>query len=155
MVIDEANLETHGQGGKLNNDPMWTHAFMERTVRMVMRDKNHPCIICWSLGNEAGRGPNHAAMAEWVHDFDITRFVHYEPAQGNHRVKGYIDPGHPDYPQDHSHRIQIPVDQYYVDVISRFYPGILLLIYWLNNREMTGPYSFRSMHTPWETLQVI
>jgi beta-galactosidase len=124
FIIDEANLETHGLGGKLSNDPLWTHAFMERSTRMVLRDKNHPCIIFWSLGNEAGRGPNHAAMAEWIHDFDITRFVHYEPAQGNHRVEGYIDPSHPDYPKDHPHRIQIPVDQYYVDMVSRFYPAI-------------------------------
>jgi beta-galactosidase len=123
-VIDEANLETHGLGGRLSNDPQWTAAFMERATRMVMRDKNHPCIIFWSLGNEAGRGPNHAAMAEWIHDFDITRFVHYEPAQGNHRVEGYIPPSHPDYPKDHSRRLQVPVDQYYVDVVSRMYPGI-------------------------------
>ena len=66
--MDEANHETHGLGGKLSNDPVWTHAFMERVTRMVMRDKNHPSIIIWSLGNEAGRGPNHAAMAEWVLD---------------------------------------------------------------------------------------
>jgi len=124
LVIDEANLESHGLGGKLSNDPQWIAAFMERATRMVMRDKNHPCIIFWSLGNEAGRGPNHAAMAEWIHDFDITRFVHYEPAMGNPRVEGYIDPSHPDYPKDHSHRIQVPVDQYYVDMISRQYPGI-------------------------------
>lgn len=124
LVIDEANLETHGLGSKLSNDPMWTNAFMERGIRMVIRDKNHPCIIFWSLGNEAGRGPNHAAMAEWIHDFDITRPIHYEPAQGNHRVEGYIPPGHPDYPKDHSHRIQVPVDHYYIDMISRMYPGI-------------------------------
>ena len=124
LVIDEANLETHGLGGKLSNDPLWNHAFMERSIRMVERDKNHPSVIIWSLGNEAGRGPNHAAMAEWIHDFDITRPVHYEPAQGNPRVEGYIDPSHPDYPKDHSHRIEVPVDQYYVDIISRFYPGI-------------------------------
>ena len=126
LVIDEANHETHGQGGKLSNDPTWTHAFMERVTRMVMRDKNHPSVIFWSLGNEAGRGPNHAAMAEWIHDFDITRPVHYEPAQGNHRVEGYIDPSHPNYPApvDHAHRIQNPVDQYYVDMVSRFYPGL-------------------------------
>ncbi len=84
LVIDEANLESHGLGGKLSNDPVWTHAFMERASRMVMRDKNHPSVIIWSLGNEAGRGPNHAAMAEWIHDFDITRPIQYEPAQGNH-----------------------------------------------------------------------
>jgi len=95
-VLDEANLETHGLGGKLSNDPLWTHSFMERSIRMVERDKNHPSVIIWSLGNESGRGPNHAAMAEWIHDFDISRPVLYEPAQGNHRVKGYIDPSHPD-----------------------------------------------------------
>ena len=124
LVMDEANLESHGLGGKLSNDSMWTHAHMQRSSRMVLRDKNHPCVIIWSIGNEAGRGPNHAAMAEWIHDFDITRPVHYESAQGNHRVEGYIPPGHPDYPKDHSHRIQVPVDQYYVDMISRFYPGL-------------------------------
>ena len=124
LVIDEANLETHGLGGKLSNDPSWTHAFMERSNRMVMRDKNHPCIIFWSLGNEAGSGPNHAAMAGWIHDFDITRFVHYEPAQGSPKMKGYIPFGSMGYPKDHSHRIQNPVDQYYVDVVSRMYPGI-------------------------------
>jgi beta-galactosidase len=124
LVIDEANLETHGIGSKLSNDPQWMAAYMERSGRMVMRDKNHPSIIMWSLGNEAGRGPNHAAMAEWIHDFDITRPVHYEPAQGNPRVEGYIAPGDSGYPKDHSHRIQVPVDQYYVDVISRMYPGL-------------------------------
>jgi beta-galactosidase len=82
LVIDEANLETHGLGSKLSNDPQWTSAYLDRATRMVMRDKNHPSIIMWSLGNEAGRGPNHAAMAAWIHDFDITRPVHYEPAQG-------------------------------------------------------------------------
>jgi beta-galactosidase len=127
LVMDEANLETHGLGGKLSNDPAWTHAFLERTIRMVERDKNHPSVIFWSLGNEAGRGPNHAAMAEWIHDFDITRPIHYEPAQGNHRVEGYIPPGSPGYPADHAHRIQVPVDQPYVDVVSRFYPALFTL----------------------------
>jgi beta-galactosidase len=126
FVIDEANLETHGLGGKLSNDPSWTSAYLERSNRMVMRDKNHPSIIIWSLGNEAGRGPNHAAMAEWIHDFDITRPVHYEPAMGNPRLEGYMDPSDPRYlrPNDHSHRIQNPRDAYYVDIVSRMYPGI-------------------------------
>ena len=126
LVIDEANLETHGLGGKLSNDPQWTAAYLERSNRMVMRDKNHPSVIIWSLGNESGRGPNHAAMAEWIHDFDITRPVHYEPAMGNPRLEGYIDPSDPRYlkSNDHSHRIQNPQDSYYVDIISRMYPGI-------------------------------
>ncbi|MBS1503167.1 MAG: beta-galactosidase, partial [Bacteroidetes bacterium] len=70
MIIDEANLETHGLGSKLSNDPTWAAAYMDRMTRMVMRDKNHPSVIIWSLGNEAGHGPNHAAMAGWTHEFD-------------------------------------------------------------------------------------
>lgn len=126
LVIDEANLETHGLGGKLSNDAMWTGAYLERCSRMALRDKNHPSIIFWSLGNEAGRGPNHAAMAAWMHDFDITRPVHYEPAMGSPKEEGYIDPSDPKYlkSNDHSHRIQNPLDQYYVDMISRMYPAM-------------------------------
>lgn len=126
MVIDEANLETHGLGSKLSNDPQWAGAYLNRVTRMVMRDKNHPSIIIWSLGNEAGRGPNHSAMAGWVHDFDITRPVHYEPAQGTPQAAGYIAPDDPRYPKtnDHSHRLQNPIDQPYVDIISRMYPGL-------------------------------
>lgn len=126
LVIDEANLETHGLGGKLSNDLTWTSAYLERASRMVMRDKNHPSIIIWSLGNESGSGPNHAAMSAWIHDFDITRPVHYEPAMGNPRLDGYIDPSNPAYlkPNDHSHRLQNPQDQPYVDIVSRMYPSI-------------------------------
>ena len=126
MVIDEANLETHGLGGKLDHDASWTAAYLERVSRMALRDKNHPSIIMWSLGNEAGSGPNHAAMGGWIHDFDITRPLHYEPAMGSPKEEGYIDPSDPRYlkSNDHSHRIQNPLDQYYVDVISRMYPAL-------------------------------
>lgn len=125
MVIDEANLETHGLGGKLSHDAMWAGAYIERVSRMALRDKNHPSVIMWSLGNEAGSGPNHAAMAAWIKDFDITRPLHYEPAMGSPKEDGYIDPNNPNYlkSNDHSHRIQNPLDQYYVDVISRMYPS--------------------------------
>ncbi|UOQ67995.1 hypothetical protein MUN86_09130 [Hymenobacter volaticus] len=124
LVIDEANLETHGLGSKLSNDPAWTTAYQERSMRMALRDKNHPSIIFWSLGNESGRGPNHAAMAAWLHDFDITRPIHYEPAMGDPHVEGYIDPNDPAYPKNHAYRIQTPRDQAYVDMVSRMYPGL-------------------------------
>jgi beta-galactosidase len=126
MVIDEANLETHGLGGKLDHESQWTSAYVDRVSRMALRDKNHPSIIMWSLGNEAGSGPNHAAMAGWIKDFDITRPLHYEPAMGSPKEEGYMDPSNPAYlkPNDHSHRIQNPLDQYYVDVVSRMYPAM-------------------------------
>jgi beta-galactosidase len=124
LVIDEANLETHGLGSKLSNDPAWTAAYQERSMRMALRDKNHPSIIFWSLGNESGRGPNHAAMAAWLHDFDITRPIHYEPAMGDPHLDGYIDPNDPNYPKNHAFRIQVPRDQAYVDMVSRMYPGL-------------------------------
>ena len=144
MVMDEANLETHGLGGFLSNDQQWTHAYLERMTRMVHRDKNHPSIVMWSLGNEAGKGPNHAAMAGWTHDYDITRPVHYEPAQGNPRLDGYIDPLDPRYPKtvDHSHRFENPQDEPYVDMVSRFYPGIFTPKFLVEQNKDTRPILF-------------
>jgi len=144
MVMDEANLETHGLGGFLSNDQQWTHAYLERMTRMVERDKNHASIVMWSLGNEAGKGPNHAAMAGWTHDYDITRPVHYEPAQGNPRLDGYIDPLDPRYPKtvDHSHRFENPQDEPYVDIVSRFYPGVFTPKFLVDQNKDTRPILF-------------
>ncbi len=84
-VIDEADLECHGLGAwhgadlsYLSKHPDWRAAYLDRAQRMVLRDKNHPSIIFWSLGNESGFGANHEAMAEWIHEYDPTRYVHYE-----------------------------------------------------------------------------
>ena len=90
-LIDEANLETHGVGGRLTNDPQWHPAFVDRAIRMVERDKNHPSVLFWSLGNESGMGPNHAAMAGWIHDYDPTRPVHYEGAAAEPRDPDWVD----------------------------------------------------------------
>jgi beta-galactosidase len=77
-LICEADLETHGVGGRLSNDPAWAQAYLERAIRMVMAHKNHPAIFSWSMGNESGKGPNHAAMANWIRYYDDTRLVQYE-----------------------------------------------------------------------------
>lgn len=78
-VIDETNLETHGVRDKVpGNDPQWTNACLDRVQSMVERDKNHPSIVIWSLGNEAGHGTNFGIMSDWVHMRDHTRVVHYE-----------------------------------------------------------------------------
>ena len=95
-VLDEANIESHGVWDRPAQDPVWRDAFLERVSRMVLRDRNHPSVIGWSLGNEAGWGPNFEACVDWVHENDPSRFVHYHP--------GYDEPG--------------------LDVISLMYPQI-------------------------------
>jgi len=81
-VIDEANIESHGMGYKpertLGNNPAWMGMHLDRTIRMVERDKNHPSVIIWSLGNEAGDGCNFAATYAWIKKRDASRPVHYE-----------------------------------------------------------------------------
>lgn len=81
-VVSEANIESHGMGYSapktLAGRPEWRAAHIDRVTNMVERDKNHPSIIIWSLGNEAGHGDNFAAAADAVHALDSTRPVHYE-----------------------------------------------------------------------------
>lgn len=100
-VMDEADIEEHGLRGTLASDPTWVSAFLDRTQRLVVRDRNHACVIFWSLGNESGWGPNFAATSAWIHEYDPTRPVHYEGAQGSDNK-----------------------DPQAVDVISRFYPRV-------------------------------
>jgi len=78
-IIDECNLESHGLRDILpNSDPNWTDACVDRMIRMVERDKNHPCVIMWSLGNEAGMGDNFEKMKNAALAIDETRPIHYE-----------------------------------------------------------------------------
>lgn len=85
-LCDEANLESHAFWGKFANDPSWKDAFMDRAYGLVERDKNHPSILYWSMGNESGFGPNHVAMSKWTHEYDPTRPVHYNPADNDPSV---------------------------------------------------------------------
>ncbi|KAL6129418.1 hypothetical protein ACLB2K_072768 [Fragaria x ananassa] len=82
-MIDEANIEAHGfdYSGHVKHptlEPSWATAMLDRVIGMVERDKNHACIISWSLGNESGYGPNHSASAGWVRGKDPSRLLHYE-----------------------------------------------------------------------------
>ena len=85
-VIDEANIEAHGMQfhensyGHIANDPTWTAQWIDRGKRMVERDKNQPCIIMWSMGNEAGDGENFVKLYDWIKSRDNTRPVVYQPA---------------------------------------------------------------------------
>ncbi|OMF30812.1 beta-galactosidase subunit alpha [Paenibacillus sp. FSL H8-0548] len=104
-AIDEADLETHGfhfidDESYLSKHPDWREAYVQRAKIMVERDKNHPSVIVWSLGNESGYGPNHDAMAAWIREKDETRPIHYERAY------------------------EAPV----VDIVSTMYPSVDMLI---------------------------
>ena len=116
-VIDESDLETHGFGlvgdwAQLAKDPAWEAAFVDRAARMVARDRNHPSILMWSLGNESGYGPNHDAMATCIRQADPSRLIHYESAQ------------------------QAPV----VDVFSQMYPSVDFIIQQGERSDDPRPY---------------
>ena len=100
-LIDEGNIETHEFGtnseNELANNPAWEAAHLERIQRMVYRDRNHPSVVMWSFGNEAGEGPNFATLGKWLKKIDPSRPRHYEGASS----VGVMD---------------------YVDVYSRMYP---------------------------------
>jgi beta-galactosidase len=81
FIIDEANVESHGMGygrDTLARVESWKTAHVDRQERMVQRDKNHPCVVIWSLGNEAGGGPNFEAAAQAIRAIDTSRPIHYE-----------------------------------------------------------------------------
>lgn len=113
-LMDETNAETHGLRGSIASWPDWAPAFLERAQRMAERHQNHPSVIFWSLGNESGFGPNHAAMAGWLHTFDTTRPVAYEGAQTPFQ-RGDSTFDEQTFPY---------TDPKCVDVMERFYPRV-------------------------------
>lgn len=101
-VFDEADIEGHAFAGTLADDPRYLPAFLERYSRMVIRDRNHPSVIVWSLGNETGYGAAHDALAAWSRRFDPTRPVHYEGAistdwHGGHAATDIVCPMYPSF----------------------------------------------------------
>ena len=120
-VMDEANVETCGADAELSNNPVWLFSQLERVSGMVQRDKNHPSVIFWSLGNESGFGPNHSARAAWVKDTDPTRFIHFEAylANGGSKQYGYGKDFMLANRPEHN-----PKEPAQVDMISTMYPSV-------------------------------
>jgi len=112
-VFDEANVESHAFYQELSHDNRYAPAFLDRGLRMVERDKNHPAIIAWSLGNESGYGPHHDAMAGWIRHRDPSRVIHYEGAISFDWSKG----------------------QGATDLVCPMYPQIDKLIAWAKDRK--------------------
>lgn len=136
-VMDEANIETHHLGGYIPQQPNWMLPIASRIFRMVLRDKNNPCVISWSMGNESGMGPAFSAAAAWIADYDPTRFVHYEGAQGNP-----ADPGHKPnmgYKSQQIPEMANPDDHPCVDVISRMYPSVAQVANMGSNPKLKRP----------------
>ncbi|MBP5543118.1 MAG: DUF4981 domain-containing protein [Kiritimatiellae bacterium] len=110
-IIDEANIESHANYTDLAHHNAWCKTWFDRGSRMVLRDRNHPSVILWSLGNESGVGENHLALADWVRAADPTRPIHYEGGMHGGWRQGASVFGSPI-----SHRIS--------DIINPMYPGI-------------------------------
>ena len=135
-VCDEADLETHGAKRCGNWDYFtdgadWKDSYIDRVERMYERNKNHPCILMWSLGNENGIGQNYAAMADWLHARDNTRLVH--SADVSRRLTDYYEKQDPAILK--GYRFD------YVDVESRMYTTFEECVnFHLNNRERVLPF---------------
>ncbi len=99
-VIAEADIESHAFWGTLCDDPRYLGQWVERVARMAQRDKDHPSVIAWSLGNESGYGANHEAAAAWLRRYDSSRPLHYEGAvrfdwNAGHTVTDLVCPMYP------------------------------------------------------------
>ncbi|HTX71772.1 MAG TPA: glycoside hydrolase family 2 TIM barrel-domain containing protein, partial [Rectinemataceae bacterium] len=127
-LFDEADIESHAYYDHLCRDPRWATTFLERGIRMVLRDKNHPSVIVWSLGNESGYGPNHDALAGWIRSFDPSRPLHYEGAlrpewgQGPHSIES------------------VKRGSNASDIVSTMYPPLELLEEWARTTEDSRPF---------------
>ena len=122
-LIDEADMETHGfavigNWDQLTDNDEWTEAYVDRMARLYERDKNHPCVLLWSLGNEFGVGRNQRKMSEYVHSRDPRALVHSEDAsrRTSDRLRG-------DMKGKTDEEIGTALECDYVDVESRMYPS--------------------------------
>jgi beta-galactosidase len=123
-VIGEANVECHARARAVSNDPRYQTAILDRMHRMILRDRNHPCIIGWSLGNESGHGPAHDASAALARRLDPTRFVQYEGAVMDRFVSFWGDPSDSAmHPPGASERAT-------TDIVCPMYPPLDFIMKW-------------------------
>jgi beta-galactosidase len=122
-VIDEANLEAHGFYHQVGFDRRYASAMLERAVRMVERDKNHPSIMLWSLGNETVAGPNHEAMAGFIRAYDPSRPLHFEPGVWRQGVK------------EQAFKKIYNMGHGVTDIVCPMYPAISSLIEWATDKS--------------------
>jgi beta-galactosidase len=132
-VVDEANIETHAYLHSLTKDPTWAAAILERVVRMAERDKNHPSVIMWSLGNESGVAPIHRASAQWLRDFDGTRPIHYESGISEDDLVARVAGESPDAAEIFAR----PRPE--SDVIAPMYPSVESIVAWATRAEPDRP----------------
>ncbi len=120
-VIDEANVESHARQASLVHDPRYHAAIFERITRMVQRDRNHPCVMGWSLGNESGYGVIHDAAAAWIRRTDPSRFVHYEGALA------------------HGWKTEPGIGAAVTDVVCPMYPELADIVAWAKQGDDRRP----------------
>ena len=155
-LVDEADIETHGMGYNTVDDwdwtrwsllstiPEWKEAYVDRAEHLFERDKNHGCVIMWSLGNESGCGVNHRAMREYIKSRDNTALVHYE--------------------NSHLEFKAVPEGECFADISdveSRMYAGVGYIEKYLNSPEYDKPFymceyvcsmSTGDVHAFWELV---
>jgi beta-galactosidase len=125
-VVDEANVESHALMQTLSRDSRYEHAILERILRMVRRDRNHPSIICWSLGNECGYGPIHDAARAHLRHFDPTRPVQYEGAISAKRAQLAFHRGDNGADPETAYYERNPDS----DIVAPMYPEIDEIVRW-------------------------
>ncbi len=129
-VVDEANTESHARHDSLARSMRFDGAIVDRVKRMVLRDRSHPCIIGWSLGNESGHGPAHDAAAAWVRHVDPSRFVQYEGGINSRWT--------PTSPAEGRERPPTRSDVLASDVVCPMYATVAQITSWARWAERTG-----------------
>ncbi|MEM7092791.1 MAG: glycoside hydrolase family 2 TIM barrel-domain containing protein [Actinomycetota bacterium] len=130
-VVDEANIECHARLRSVSDDPRYLPAMIDRVSRMVVRDRNHPSVVMWSLGNESGHGVAQDACAAWVRAADPSRPIHYEGAVQRRFLVERAD-------RDAARRAPSARERAVTDVVCPMYTAVEVVEAWALWAEETG-----------------